>query len=55
MEELLQMDLTSKEVFNSLGVAYKGLDDDTNAAKMFNKALEIDSEFSLARKNLDSL
>ena len=55
LEELLQMDLTSKEVFNSLGVAYKGLDDDTNAAKMFNKALEIDSEFSLARKNLDSL
>jgi Tfp pilus assembly protein PilF len=49
------MGLESKEVYNSLGVSYKGLNDDKNASKMFKKSLQIDPDFSLARKNLDSL
>ena len=49
------MGLESKEIYNSLGVSYKGLNDDENASKMFRKSLEIDPEFTLAQKNLDSL
>ena len=55
LNELIDMGLESKEVFNSLGVAYKGLEDNKNAKNMFNKSLEIDPEFLLAQKNLDSL
>ncbi len=55
LEELLEMGLESKEIYNSLGVSYKGLNDDDSASKMFNKSLEIDPEFTLAQKNLDSL
>ena len=49
------MGLTSKEVFNSLGVAHKGLDDVDMAGQMFKKALALDEHFDLAKKNLDSL
>ena len=49
------MGLESKEVYNSLGVSYKGLEDDTTAKDMFNKSLAIDPDFLLAQKNLDSL
>ena len=49
------MGLESKEVYNSLGVSYKGLDDDDNAKKMFQKSLGLDPNFTLAQKNLDSL
>jgi len=49
------MGLESKEVFNSLGVTYKGLEDNKNAKNMFNKSLAIDPEFLLAQKNLDSI
>ena len=49
------MGLTSKEVYNSLGVAHKGLEDIEMAKKMFNQALDLDSNFDLAQKNLDSL
>jgi tetratricopeptide (TPR) repeat protein len=55
LNELIDMGLESKEVFNSLGVAYKGLEDNKNAKNMFNKSLEIDPDFLLAQKNLDSL
>ena len=55
LEELIEMGLESKEVYNSLGVSYKGLNDDDSASKMFHKSLEIDPEFTLAQKNLDSL
>ena len=49
------MGLKSKEVYNSLGVAHKGLEDTDMAKKMFNRALELDANFDLAQKNLDSL
>ena len=39
LNELIDMGLESKEVFNSLGVAYKGLEDNKNAKNMFNKSL----------------
>ena len=55
LNELIDMGLESKEVFNSLGVAYKGLADDKNAKSMFDKSLEIDPEFLLAQKNLESI
>ena len=55
LNELVEMGLESKEIYNSLGVSYKGLNDDENASKMFRKSLEIDPEFTLAQKNLDSL
>ena len=55
LKEILDMGLESKEVYNSLGVSYKGLNDDKNASMMFKKSLEIDPHFSLAQKNLDSL
>jgi Tfp pilus assembly protein PilF len=55
LNELLDMGLESKEVFNSLGVTYKGLDDDEKAKEMFNKALKLDPNFDLAKKNIDSL
>ena len=55
LNELLDMGLSSKEVYNSLGVSYKGLEDDKNAREMFSKSLEIDPDFLLAKKNLDSL
>jgi Tfp pilus assembly protein PilF len=55
LQEILDMGLESKEVYNSLGVSYKGLNDDKNASKMFKKSLQIDPDFSLAQKNLDSL
>ena len=55
LNELVEMGMESKEIYNSLGVSYKGLNDDENASKMFRKSLEIDPEFALAQKNLDSL
>ena len=55
LNELIDMGLESKEVFNSLGVTYKGLEDNKNAKNMFNKSLEIDPEFLLAQKNLESI
>ena len=55
LSELVDMGLESKEVFNSFGVAYKGLEDNKNAKNMFNKSLEIDAGFLLAQKNLDSI
>jgi Tfp pilus assembly protein PilF len=55
LQEMLDMGLESKEVYNSLGVSYKGLNDDKNASKMFKKSLQIDPDFSLAQKNLDSI
>ncbi len=55
LNELVSMDKGSKEVYNNLGIAYKGLDDNVNASNMFKKAIEIDPEFTLAKNNLDSL
>ncbi len=55
LNEIIEMGLESKEVYNSLGVSYKGLNDDKNASKMFKKSLELDPNFTLAQKNLDSL
>tara|TARA_B100001175_G_scaffold261626_1_gene230831 strand:+ start:133 stop:891 length:759 start_codon:yes stop_codon:yes gene_type:complete len=55
LEELIDLDLTSKEVFNSMGVVFKGLEDDINAKKMFMKSLDLDNNFILAKKNLESL
>lgn len=55
LTELIDIGLESKEVFNSLGVAYKGVDNEKEAKKMFEKALVIDSTFDLAKKNLDSI
>ena len=31
---MIELGLESKEVYNSLGVSYKGLNDDDNASKM---------------------
>jgi Flp pilus assembly protein TadD len=55
LNELVELDIATKEVFNSLGVAYKGLDNDAKAREMFNKALELDAHFELAKGNLESL
>lgn len=55
LNELVSLDKGSKEVYNNLGIAYKGLDDNVNASNMFKKAIEIDPEFTLAKNNLDSL
>ena len=55
LDELVKMDLESKEVYNNLGIAYKGIDDEIKASEMFKKAIEMDSDFTLAKKNLDSL
>ena len=55
LKELIDMGFESKEVYNSLGVSYKGLNDDESASKMFHKSLEIDPGFALAQKNLESL
>ena len=55
LKEILDMGLESKEVYNSLGVSYKGLNDDDNAKKMFQKSLGLDPNFTLAQKNLESL
>ena len=55
LKELIDMGFESKEVYNSLGVSYKGLNDDESASKMFHKSLEIDPGFTLAQKNLESL
>ena len=49
------MGLESKEVFNSLGVSHKGIEDPQTAKEMFGKALELDPNFLLAQKNLDSI
>jgi len=55
LNELVSADKGSKEVYNNLGIAYKGLDDNTKASDMFKKAIEIDPEFTLAKNNLNSL
>ena len=55
LNELIDMGLESKEVYNSLGVSCKGVEDIQMAREMFNKALELDEEFLLAKKNLDSI
>ena len=55
LNQLIEMKKTTKEVFNSLGVAYKGLGNDSKARDMFNEDLKIDSEFDLAKGNLESL
>ena len=55
LNELVDMDIATKEVFNSLGVSYKGLDDEARALDMFEKAVEIDGNFELARENLKIL
>ena len=55
LQDMIELGLESKEVYNSLGVSYKGLNDDDNASKMFLKSLDMDPNFTLAQKNLDSL
>lgn len=55
LEELVSTDLVSKEVFNNLGISYKGLNDNEKAIEMFKKALELDPKFLLAKNNLESL
>ena len=55
LKELVDDERATKEVFNSLGVAYKGLGDDDKAREMFNEALKLDSDFQLAKGNLESL
>lgn len=55
LNELVDLDIATKEVFNSLGVSYRGLDDVNNAKKMFEKAIEIDKDFELAKENLNIL
>ena len=55
LNELIDMGLESKEVFNSLGVSHKGIEDSQTAKLMFGKALELDPNFLLAQKNLDSI
>jgi len=55
LNELIDMGLESKEVFNSLGVSHKGIEDPQTAKEMFGKALELDPNFLLAQKNLDSI
>lgn len=55
LDELVSMDIATKEVFNSLGVCYKGIEDNENAIKMFRQALSIDGNFPLAIENLKSL
>ncbi|MBH44883.1 MAG: hypothetical protein CMD88_05445 [Gammaproteobacteria bacterium] len=55
LDELVQNNTATKEVFNNLGIAYKGLEDNENAKKMFEEALKIDNKFDLARKNIENL
>ena len=55
LKDLLDRGEESKEVYNSLGVAYKGIDDNENAKSMFNEALRVDPSFELAKKNMESL
>ncbi|MBS82615.1 MAG: hypothetical protein CMD65_00585 [Gammaproteobacteria bacterium] len=55
LNELVQNNTATKEVFNNLGIAYKGLEDNENAKKMFEEALKIDDKFDLARKNIENL
>ena len=47
LNELVELDIATKEVFNSLGVAYKGLDNDAKAKEMFNRALKLDANMSV--------
>ena len=55
LNELVDMGIATKEVFNSLGVSYKGLDDTKNAISMFEEAIKIDKDFELANENLKLL
>ena len=55
LNELVELDIATKEVFNSLGVAYKGLTNDDKAREMFDEALKLDPNFELAKGNLKSL
>ena len=52
LNELVDMGIATKEVYNSLGVSYKGLDDTKNAISMFEEAIKIDKDFVLANENL---
>ena len=55
LNELVELDIATKEVFNSLGVAYKGLTNDDKAREMFDEALKLDPNFELAKGNLKGL
>ncbi len=55
LDELVDMGIATKEVYNSLGVSHKGLDDTKNAILMFEEAIKLDSNFVLANENLKLL
>ena len=55
LNELVDMGIATKEVFNSLGVSYKGLNDTKSAISMFEEAIKIDKDFVLANENLKLL
>ena len=55
LEELIHADLATEEVFNNLGITYKGLNNNEKASEMFKEALKLNPKYSLAKKNLESL
>jgi len=55
LEEALDKDVTSKELYNNLGIAYYATKDNIAAKKMFKHALEIDSTYKPALDNIKNM
>jgi tetratricopeptide (TPR) repeat protein len=55
LEEALNKDVTSKELYNNLGIAYYATKDNIAAKKMFKHALEIDNSYKPAIDNIKNM
>ncbi|HIP35507.1 MAG TPA: tetratricopeptide repeat protein, partial [Crocinitomix sp.] len=52
-EKAVEIDSTYFQAYNNLGLAYERLGDKTKAKSLYKKALKINPEFELAKKNLN--
>ena len=55
LEEALNKDVTSKELYNNLGIAYYATKDNIAAKQMFKHALEIDNSYKPATDNIKNM
>jgi len=55
LEEALNNNVTSKELYNNLGIAYYATKDNIAAKTMFKNALEIDNSYKPAIDNIKNM
>ena len=55
LEQALNKQIKSKEIFNNLGIAYLATKENDKSKMMFEEALSIDSSYKPALDNLENI